>query len=128
MTFQRETTPGLQACANEVARVLDRGKSRSWYIVTALSVLLVWIAIMSAFVVSFNSPTVGLGCRTLMYLLFGAFSSVSWLIQFWREPDWWAHLVSYVCNGLAILAMTVVVIFQVTIPGSRPDRVVRVAG
>lgn len=111
--FHRETRASLKTRAEEIAQVLDRGKPRAWYVVAVLSFLLVWTAVMSAFVVSFNMPTVGLGCRSLTYLLFGVFGSVSWVIQFWSQPARWARLVSYLCNTLAILTISLVVLFQV---------------
>lgn len=111
--FHTETVAGLDACAGRVAQRVSGWKPLAWYVVAALSFLLVWMAIMSAFIVSFMTPTIGIGCRTLMYLLFGGFSSVSWLIQFWKRPPRWAIWVSYLCNSLAVMAMLVVIIFQV---------------
>ncbi|KAK4108552.1 hypothetical protein N656DRAFT_761206 [Canariomyces notabilis] len=114
VNLQRETTAGLETCAQEVAKVLGQGKTLSWYVVAVLSFLLVWTAIMSAFVLHFHAPTVGLGCRTLSYLVFGFLSSVSWAIQFFRTLPPWAHWVSYIFNGLAILVMTEIIILQLT--------------
>lgn len=113
--FYIETTDGLLACAERAAERLNGWKPKAWYVVSGLSFLLVWCAIMSAFVVSFTAPTIGLGCRTLTYLLFGTFSSVSWVIQFSKRPSQWALWVSYISNTLAILALLVVTVFQVIV-------------
>ncbi len=170
-----ETPTNLEAYAAKVAQKLQGRKPLAWYVVAVLSFLLVWTAIMSAFVVSFTvcpvpmraadlnptptptfssstsslagtevipstrsrdtllrplrhlgsnqltdttqAPTVGLGCRTLTYLLFGGFSSVSWVIQlFWNRPPRWALWPTYVFNALAVAALLVVIVFQVRFP------------
>jgi len=74
---------------------------------------LVWVAVMSAFVISCNSPVVGLECKTLVYLLFGACSSVAWVIQFSKHPKPWVLKVSYVANAAAVVFLLAVVVFQV---------------
>ena len=114
--FRRATESDIEECARKTAELLDGWKPRAWYVVSMSSFLLVWCAIMSAFVVSFNSPTVGFGCRTFVYLLFGAFSSVSWCIQFSKRPPEWALWISYIFNALAIMTLLVVVIFQASHP------------
>ena len=112
-TVDFHTETNLSRCAKKAANRLKGWKPKAWYVVAVLSFLLVWCAIMSAFVVSFTAPTIGLGCRSLTYLLFGAFSSVSWVIQFSKRPPQWALWVSYVANTLAILTLLVVIVFQV---------------
>ncbi|EWZ00141.1 hypothetical protein FOYG_00033 [Fusarium oxysporum NRRL 32931] len=113
-TVDFHTETNLSGCADRAANRLKGWKPKAWYVVAVLSFLLVWCAIMSAFVVSFTAPTIGLGCRSLTYLLFGAFSSVSWVIQFSKRPPQWALWVSYISNTLAILTLLVVIVFQVT--------------
>ncbi|KAH7487449.1 Uncharacterized protein HZ326_22694 [Fusarium oxysporum f. sp. albedinis] len=113
-TVDFHTEKDLSGCAERAANRLKGWKPKAWYVVAILSFLLVWCAIMSAFVVSFTAPTIGLGCRSLTYLLFGAFSSVSWVIQFSKRPPQWALWVSYISNTLAILTLLVVIVFQVT--------------
>ncbi|KAL5601539.1 hypothetical protein FOBRF1_009072 [Fusarium oxysporum] len=114
-TVDFHTETNLSGCAERAANRLKGWKPKAWYVVAVLSFLLVWCAIMSAFVVSFTAPTIGLGCRSLTYLLFGAFSSVSWVIQFSKRPPQWALWVSYISNTLAILTLLVVIVFQLTI-------------
>ena len=119
------TPADLQRRAARVFERLHGRRPPAWYVIAVLSFLMVWTAIMSAFVVSFMAPIVGLGCRTLTYLLFGGFSSVSWVIQFWKQPSRWALRASYVSNALAVVALLVVIVFQVcfpfALPLSRPD-------
>ncbi|KAM7210408.1 hypothetical protein V8F06_014212 [Rhypophila decipiens] len=110
-----DATPAeLDGHAMAIAEELRGGKPLAWFVVAVLSFLLVWTAIMSAFVVSFNAPVVGLGCRTLTYLIFGIFSSVPWVIHFQKRPPRPLIYLSYLCNTVAILAVLTVVLFQVT--------------
>lgn len=52
--FGTVSTDGLDKHAAEVAAQLRKGKPLAWYVVAALSLPLVWTAIMSAFTVSFT--------------------------------------------------------------------------
>jgi len=122
MRFPDEIEGGLQGCVERVASKLKGGKPAAWYVASGLSFLLVWCAIMTAFAVSFNPPTVVLGCRSLTYLLFGGLSSVTWVIQLSKRPRRWLLWVSGTFNTLAILALLTVIVFQVP---SLPPFVVR---
>lgn len=104
----------LGLVAQRVATKLNGRKPLAWFTVTGISIVLVWSAIMSAFVVSFKSPTVGLGCRTTAYLVFGGSSTIPWFIQFCKRPPCWAIWISYFCNALAILALLAVITYQVS--------------
>ncbi|KAK3360564.1 hypothetical protein B0T25DRAFT_496507 [Lasiosphaeria hispida] len=97
-----------------VAEKLSGRKPWAWYVTALTALLLVWTAVLSAFVVSFYAPTVGLHCRPLTYLLFGVFSSVPWIVQFSKRSQPWAIWVSHVFNSLAILAFLAAIVFQVT--------------
>ncbi|KAK0643191.1 hypothetical protein B0T16DRAFT_391758 [Cercophora newfieldiana] len=112
--FTTASPQRLEGYAADVAERLQGGKPMAWFVVASLSLLLVWTAILSAFTVSFMAPTVGLGCRALMYLIFGFFSSISWFIQFRKRPHLWVVRLSYLANALAVLSLLVVIIFQVT--------------
>ncbi|KAF4457811.1 hypothetical protein F53441_325 [Fusarium austroafricanum] len=91
--------------ARKTAINLSRRKPRSWYVVAVLSFLLVWCEIMMAFMVAFCSPTVGLGCRSLSYLLFGILSSISWFIHLPMEPSKCVRWILHFFNGLAIISL-----------------------
>lgn len=52
--FSTATLDELGEYATAVARKLQGGQPWAWYVVAVLSLLLVWTAIMSAFVVSFT--------------------------------------------------------------------------
>ncbi|KAK5653699.1 hypothetical protein OQA88_8730 [Cercophora sp. LCS_1] len=53
--FTKASKSDLQTYANLTAAKLHGWKPTAWYIVAVTSLLLVWVAVMSAFVISFNS-------------------------------------------------------------------------
>jgi len=114
--------PITTTLAHSIAKTLSASNSPPWYIVAFTSQFLVWVAILSAFVVSYTAPTLGLGCRTLTYLVFGVFSSVSWFLMLlgWlggSKSSRWSSVgavwLSRVCNVFAVATLLVAVLFQV---------------
>jgi hypothetical protein len=108
--------PITTTVTHSVCKTLDDGRPWPWVIVAFTSQFLVWVAILSAFVVSYTAPTRGLGCRTLTYLVFGFFSSVPWILQFLRGPISKSAVVvwtSRLCSAFAVITLLVAVIFQV---------------
>ena len=93
---------------------MSDGKPMPWYVVAIESLLLVWTAIMSAFVIMCQSPTIGLGCRTFVYLAFGSFSSVPWFIQFSKKPGRFLRLTSLATSASAVTALVTAILFQVS--------------
>ncbi|RXW13781.1 hypothetical protein EST38_g12071 [Candolleomyces aberdarensis] len=49
-------------------------------IASALAFMLQWGTVGAAFIVVYFTPTTGLGCRSASYLLFGALSTIVWLL------------------------------------------------
>ena len=58
-----------------------RSRPGSWWCLSLLSLLLVWWEISMAFMISYNIPTVGVGCRSGSYLIYGGLSTMPWLIN-----------------------------------------------
>ena len=86
----------------------------SWWITWITGQLIVTIGYSMAFMVSFNTPTVGFGCRSLLYTIWYAFSSISWLILgFQQEPPLWLRRFSWLPNTLASFALLTIMILQV---------------
>ncbi|KAK5090181.1 hypothetical protein LTR05_000351 [Lithohypha guttulata] len=62
-------------------------RPQEWYLVWLVSQFLVGAGYATAFVVSFKTPTIGLGCRTLSYTTWYLLSFFSWLfLGIWQEP------------------------------------------
>jgi hypothetical protein len=76
------------------------------------------IAVWMAFMVAFNTPTVGLGCRSLMYLIYFCLSFIPWLLA-GIPQDTLRSLSRYLLqftrtlNVLAVLLLFLIMIFQV---------------
>ncbi|KAK3936993.1 hypothetical protein QBC46DRAFT_320461 [Diplogelasinospora grovesii] len=107
-------TMDVGACAVRVRGHLAGGRPISWVSINVASLLLVWTEVLMSVMIAFNAPTVGLGCRSLTYLLFGIFSTVSWIVQFWSRPHWTARRLSTVFNTLAVVDLAAIILFQLT--------------
>lgn len=70
---------------NEIAdRTLDRlngSRPGSWWILSMTSLAIVWLEIGMAFMLSYNVPTVGIGCRSMSYIIYGGLSTLPWIIH-----------------------------------------------
>ncbi|KAB5560223.1 hypothetical protein GE09DRAFT_962289 [Coniochaeta sp. 2T2.1] len=101
--------------ADRVFDSLEGPRPRSWHVIAAVSEMLVVCEIMMGFTIAFATPTVGLGCRSLAYLLTALLSSVAWAIQFrWKKTPRWAVVVSHVFNGVTIFLWVAIIGFQLT--------------
>ncbi|KPI43622.1 uncharacterized protein AB675_6994 [Cyphellophora attinorum] len=92
-----------------------RSRPRSWYIIWLLSQAIVIMAFSMAFEVSFNTPTIGFGCRSLAYFIWFLVSSVSWVILgIWQEPSDLLRCISWFTNGFSALALFTIMMLQLT--------------
>lgn len=108
--------------AEEISARLGSSRPLSWYVTATVCLLIVWIEVMLAFAADFITPTVGLGCWSLVFLLYGCFSSITWFLQLWRTPagrrgrtqkvvlGW----VSHSFNALSVLWIVLIVILLVS--------------
>lgn len=87
----------------------------AWYITWIVSQVLLAVAYSSAFVVSFMTPTIGLGCRSLLYTIWYLFSFFSWVLLgiFQEPPQFWRRL-AWIPNALATLFLFSIMFLQVT--------------
>ncbi|KAK0621830.1 hypothetical protein B0T17DRAFT_600607 [Bombardia bombarda] len=67
--------------ARDVVTRLDGRRPGLWYSSALRAMFLVWVPILMAFVVAFTSPTVGLGCWSGSFLVFGGLGSFSWVVS-----------------------------------------------
>ncbi len=77
--------------------------------------LLVSIHVSMAFMVSFVTPTVGLGCRSSSYLLFWILTLPSSIEQVWRKktPTWAIKVFVRPFQHLAAIWLILILLFQV---------------
>ncbi|KAK7926575.1 hypothetical protein PG985_003573 [Apiospora marii] len=77
-----------------------------WYFIWGVAQVIVSMGFTMAFMVSFNTPTVGLGCRSLSYLVWWCCTVPSWvLLGLQQEPRPWIRHLLVVPNLLAILTL-----------------------
>lgn len=90
-------------------------RSKSWWVIWLISQVIVTLNVGMAFMVSFQTPTVGLGCRSLLYLIFYLFSILSWItLGFWQEPPRMLQITLLIFNGCAAVLLVLIMGFQVT--------------
>lgn len=84
---------------------LHRRRPGSWWVLSLISLALVWLEIGMAFMASYNIPTVGIGCRSASYLVYGCLSSLPWLIHLlpWLGGPGTKRKV--ICNFFSLLSM-----------------------
>ncbi len=85
-----------------------------WWFVAGVFFALVGLEISMAFLVSYQSPTVGFSCRSGAYLVYGFLASVAWVISCPRKsPRDWGRATCYVINVLAVLVLFTIIFAQV---------------
>lgn len=112
LDFDGLNPASLALCAASTAKQLQNPNPASWYMTAGLSLLLVWVATLSATVVAFVTPTVGIDCHALSYLAFGLSSSLSWATQFLDSRQNWVSWVSLGTRLSTILALGGVFLLQ----------------
>jgi hypothetical protein len=89
-------------------------RPRSWWVCWACGGTFVSIGVFMAMAVSFNTPTIGLGCRSLLWLVFWLVSSLSWLAQAaQQEPHPYLRRLSIFVNTLSFLLLLAIMFLQV---------------
>ena len=87
----------------------------SWWIIWLSAQILVSINSFMAFTISFNTPTVGLGCRSFLVFIWWLLSSVSWVLQaIKQEPPPWTRRLSIPVNATSTALLLLIMMLQVT--------------
>jgi hypothetical protein len=91
------------SCATNVIERLRGPRPFHWYTTSAVAFFLVWSQVLMAFMIAYNTPTVGLGCWSGGYLLYGILSSVSWVLHlFSKSPGHWIQSGCQLANAIAL--------------------------
>jgi len=86
----------------------------SWWIIWGFGQAIVATSFGMAFMVSFNTPTIGLGCRSLLYMIWYLLTWVSWMtLGIKQEPPRWLQKVMILPNLAATILLALIMIFQV---------------
>ncbi|KAK1749887.1 hypothetical protein QBC47DRAFT_354353 [Echria macrotheca] len=91
----------------------------SWLLSSLGALALVWLEIGMALMISYNIPTVGIGCRSGLYIIYGVFSTVPWAAHLFDcyipKQGEVAKAVSRVLSWLSSLFLTLAVLCLVFI-------------
>lgn len=84
-----------------------------WYSVWIASQLIVMTCFGMAFMVSFNTPTVGFGCRSMVYLMWYLLTLPSSIYLLFRQEPWKGlRTLALLLNILPVLAIFVIMLMQ----------------
>ena len=91
--------------ATEASKHLGSTRPGSWWILSLTTLSIVWLEVGMAIMLSYNTPTVGLACRSGSYLIFGVLSTIPWIFQclsFFKRPGFYrkslCHFASLLSN------------------------------
>ena len=100
-----ETDPDqLAAIIDQTKQHINDKPPRSWWIVSLAALALVWWDIGMALMISFNIPTVGIGCRSGSYIVYGLVSTTPWflhLFAWFRRQGNMAKIAGHLLCGLS---------------------------
>jgi len=93
---------------------LTTGRLRpgSWWLLAFTSLALVWLEIGMAVMMSYNTPTVGLACRSGVYLLYGLLSTFTWVVRLFPASNYPGDRLKILCHCVNVFA-TLVLFFAV---------------
>lgn len=97
-----------------VDRTFKRLKGRrpaSWWVLSLISLAVVWLEIAMAFMLSHNVPTVGIGCRSMSYIIYGGLSTLPWIIHLlpgFKHPGVKRKVACYLICLLSTLCLIVI--------------------
>jgi hypothetical protein len=71
----------LDTIANRTLQRLNGPRPGSWWVLSLISLAIVWLEIGMAFMTSYHVPTIGIGCRSMSYLIYGGLSTLPWIMH-----------------------------------------------
>jgi heme O synthase-like polyprenyltransferase len=98
---------------------LNGHRPGSWWVLSLISLAIVWLEIGMAFMTSYTVPTVGIGCRSMSYLIYGGLSTLPWIIQFLpgsRHPGYMRKAVHHFICSLSTLCLIFITFAAVSWP------------
>ncbi|KAK3314393.1 hypothetical protein B0H66DRAFT_504396 [Apodospora peruviana] len=91
---------------------LSGDRAKSWRVISLLSTGLVWLEIGMAYMISFNTPTVGLSCRSGAYIFYGFFTTIPWALHSlpgFKHPTRRQRVVIHLFSSLALLTLLFII-------------------
>lgn len=102
----------IQSMIRDVRKSLQNHRAGSWWVLSLVSLALVWLDIGMAIMISYNTPTVGLGCRSGSFILYGCLSTLTWLLHllpWFRQPGRWSKALCHIICLLSTLSLGFVI-------------------
>jgi hypothetical protein len=90
----------------------ERLRPGSWWLLAFTSLALVWLDTGMAIMMSYNTPTVGLSCRSGVYILYGLLSTFTWVVRLFPASNYPRDWLKILCHCINVFA-TVVLFFTV---------------
>jgi hypothetical protein len=100
--------------ANEVVDRLNGLPPASWYITAFVALLIVWAEVGMAILLAFFTPTIGLGCWSGSFVIYGILSTLSWLFQLINTKNKVVRWICHVTNVLSFGWLVVVTFLMVS--------------
>jgi hypothetical protein len=123
-------TPNDNRRIEQLDVIVDRASKRlkgrrpgSWWVLSLISLALVWLEIGMALMTSYNIPTVGVGCRSMSYIIYGSLSTLPWIIHllpWFKHPGRKRKAACYFICLLSTLCLILIIFAAVSSPFSYP--------
>lgn len=109
------TIKSYEKAAGEVVKQLNGSRPVGWFATSVLSLSVVWTQILMAVLISYNTPTEGIGCWSGGELVYGALTSISWIVSmFAKKPRPSVQFACHIANALALSWLVTFVILVVS--------------
>ncbi|KAK4208580.1 hypothetical protein QBC37DRAFT_475951 [Rhypophila decipiens] len=105
----------IASIVQEVRLELSGHRAKSWRVMSLVSMALVWLEIGMAYMISYNTPTVGFGCRSGSYIVYGVLSSIPWVLHSlpgFKHPSFRQRVWIHFFNGLGLLSLFFIIFAQ----------------
>ncbi|KAK3321232.1 hypothetical protein B0T19DRAFT_445004 [Cercophora scortea] len=113
----QQTPQPIAAIASKANARLHRRFHRpaAWWAIALASLLLVWLEVSMALLVSIQTPTVGLSCRSGAYITYGLLATGTWVVcGVVKHPGWRVRVVCHAFNALAVAVLGFILFAQFT--------------
>ncbi|KAK4202353.1 hypothetical protein QBC40DRAFT_43685 [Triangularia verruculosa] len=102
----------IQDIVVSTRKKLHGSRPWAWWGTALVSLTMVWLFAGMAFMISYNTPTVGFACRSGSYTIYGLLTFGSWflsLLPSYKHPNNWRRAVAHVFNTLAVLTLILII-------------------
>jgi hypothetical protein len=92
----------------------ERWRPAMWYFIAVWALLSVLFDVFIALMVSFNTPTVGLGCRSFAFVLWGILGTITWFAHLFDPfPRRSIRILFHCINVVSVLWLATIMFLRV---------------